>query len=99
MGRLSDGGASSAAQEHAADVLWEAPGSRAGAHALGLATLAVRYVCPRVVTKDGEQLPVARWTRASGALPPPAELLPPIQVRYDGTASTRHVGVAPIKWK
>jgi len=88
-----------ALQAHAADVLWEAPGSRAGHHALGLATLAVRRVCPRVVTPDGMQLPFARWGRASGAPPPPAELLPPnAQVRYDGTPPPRYVGVDPIKW-
>ena len=87
-----------ALQTHAADVLWEAPDSRAGSHALALATLAVRHVCPRAVTSDGDQLPVARWGRASGA-PPMAELLPPVQVRFDGPAATTHVGVAPIAWK
>ena len=34
-----------ALQAHAADVLWEAPGSRVGHHALALAMHAVRRVC------------------------------------------------------
>ena len=34
-----------ALQKHAADVLWEAPGSRVGSHALGLASRAVGEVC------------------------------------------------------
>jgi hypothetical protein len=39
-----------ALQKHAADVLWEAPGSRVGDHALDLATSAVRQTCSATAT-------------------------------------------------
>lgn len=38
-------GRQQALQAHAADVLWEAPNSRVGHHALGLAALATKQVC------------------------------------------------------
>ena len=46
-----------ALQKHAADVLWEAPGSRVGHHALALATSAIRHVCVERPLPPGKGLP------------------------------------------
>ena len=47
-----------ALQVHAADVLWEAPGSRVATHTLGLALRATRDVCtaPAPGAPDGVQI-------------------------------------------
>jgi hypothetical protein len=59
-----------ALQQHAADVLWEAPGSRVGSHALGLASRAVSHVC-----KDGVgQPPPPATVDASSAKRPGAQI-------------------------
>ena len=56
-----------ALREHARDVLWEAPGSRVGAHALALATAAVRDVCEPSRAVAAAPLAAASTPEADGA--------------------------------
>lgn len=65
-------------QRHAADVLWEAPGSRVGSHALSLATHALRDVC----TPAAAAATAAQATGAAGADAPPAARIPGPQVVF-----------------
>ena len=59
-----------ALEAHAADVLWEAPGSRVGDHALGLATMAARRVCaPGAPPSVDEEAPASHAASATARRP------------------------------
>lgn len=85
-----------ALQTHAVDVLWEAPGSRVGEHTLALAGLAIGSVCPEGRAQARSRAPrgpadaaadsTAETHRTRASVP--AELLQPVQVRYDDVAAS-----------
>ena len=67
-------------QAHAADVLWEAPNSRVGTHALALATRAVRQVCASEPHAVAPAVAAADAAAAKPATPGPQITFAPVEV-------------------